>query len=282
MGKLVNFKDTAERLGVTEQTLRNWHEKGIIRVKPIGKARYIDESTINALQDTAEDIASSEKKLEVLRDELHQQLDIYRSDKMRDRYAKVLCGSARGYEIKKSFFAAMLHLEYAIGILKEKEMVVLLAFMNGASLEEIAKDYGCSRERIRQLVEKAIHKSSELTKIEGMIADARRATTENASLRRMLLSQKKDTEKVQSIRQQELCRLFSRSVRDCELSVRAIGCLMIDGRKTLGDVCRMKKTDFLRIRNAGKKTLREVEDFLTSKGLSWDMDVDRIIAESVL
>lgn len=282
MGKLVNFKDTAERLGVTEQTLRNWHEKGIIRVKSIGKARYIDESTINALQDTADDIARSEKKLEVLRDERHQQLDIYRSDKMRDRYAKVLCGSTRGYEIKKSFFAAMLHLEYAIGILKEKEMVVLLAFMNGASLEEIAKDYGCSRERIRQLVEKAIHKSSELTKIEGMIADARRATTENASLRRMLLSQKKDTEEVQSSRQQELCRLFSLSVRDCELSVRAIGCLMIDGRKTLGDVCRMKKTDLLSIRNAGKKTLREVEDYLASKGLSWDMDVDRIIAESVL
>ena len=48
---------------------------------------------------------------------------------------------------------------------------------------------------------------------------------------------------------------------------------LANGIDTILDLCRLKKTDWLRFRNGGKKSLTELDDFLEKHGLEWGMEV---------
>ena len=56
--------------GFSRQTLENWGKLGILHVFTVmknGKAHYVDEDTINALQDTIQDVARQRDRLETLK-----------------------------------------------------------------------------------------------------------------------------------------------------------------------------------------------------------------------
>jgi len=62
-------------------------------------------------------------------------------------------------------------------------------------------------------------------------------------------------------------------VEELDLSVRTRNLLKANGIDTILDLCRLKKTDWLKFRNGGKKSLTELDDFLTAHNLTWGMDV---------
>ena len=58
-----------------------------------------------------------------------------------------------------------------------------------------------------------------------------------------------------------------------ELSVRALNCLKTAEVETLGELVSFNKTDLLKFRNFGKKSLTELEELVKDKGLSFGMDI---------
>ena len=60
---------------------------------------------------------------------------------------------------------------------------------------------------------------------------------------------------------------------DMDLSVRALNCLKAADVETLGDLVSYAKSDLLKFRNFGKKSLTELEDLVDSKGLTFGMNV---------
>lgn len=60
---------------------------------------------------------------------------------------------------------------------------------------------------------------------------------------------------------------------DMDLSVRALNCLKQAELETLGDLVAIHKSDLLKFRNFGKKSLAELEDLVASKGLEFGMNV---------
>ena len=62
--------------------------------------------------------------------------------------------------------------------------------------------------------------------------------------------------------------LYSRPVRDLELSVRSENCLMRGGVHYIGDLISRSRADLLKIRNLGKISLREIEEKLMKFDLS--------------
>ena len=60
---------------------------------------------------------------------------------------------------------------------------------------------------------------------------------------------------------------------EMELSVRALNCLKSAELETLGDLVSIHKSDLLKFRNFGKKSLAELEDLVKSKGLEFGMNV---------
>ena len=71
----------------------------------------------------------------------------------------------------------------------------------------------------------------------------------------------------------EMKALLSQKVEELNLSVRTRNLLKANGIDTILDICRMKKTDWLKFRNGGKRSLTELDDFLTAHNLTWGMDV---------
>ena len=62
------------------------------------------------------------------------------------------------------------------------------------------------------------------------------------------------------------------SIDDMEFSVRAYNCLKRSGINTMQDLVNRKESDMMKIRNLGKKSLKEVLDKVKSLGLSFKND----------
>ena len=70
-------------------------------------------------------------------------------------------------------------------------------------------------------------------------------------------------------------QLLKTKLVDMDLSVRALNCLKAADVETLGDLVQYNKTDLLKFRNFGKKSLTELDDLLESLNLSFGMDISK-------
>ena len=70
-------------------------------------------------------------------------------------------------------------------------------------------------------------------------------------------------------------QLLKSRLVDLDLSVRALNCLKAAEIETLGDLVQYNKSDVLKFRNFGKKSLTELEALLDMKNLSFGMDTSK-------
>lgn len=294
MGKLVSITETARRLGMTTMSLRNWISKGFINVKRVGKARYIDEDTILALQDTVDDINRQRKALEVIRDDDARELERKRTQRDYRRLMRAVTRMC----LENGFFDMMLGILRETGDITTREGDVASLYVHGTGLYEICDKYGLTSGMILNIVNSAVRKGTKMTFLKEQLSSIDRLRTDNETLkagieavRARLREQEKEDEEIERksleerrkaiMERDELCSKLSVRIVDTMLSVRSMNVLKSMDCNTVGDICRLNKTDFLKQRNAGTKSLSEVDDFLTDMGLSWSMDVDRIYAERV-
>ena len=70
-------------------------------------------------------------------------------------------------------------------------------------------------------------------------------------------------------------QLLKTKLIDMDLSVRALNCLKAAEVDTLGDLVSFNKNDLMKFRNFGKKSLTELEELVSIKGLSFGMDLSK-------
>ena len=70
-------------------------------------------------------------------------------------------------------------------------------------------------------------------------------------------------------------QLLKSKLVDMDLSVRAINCLKAAEVETLGELVSFSKSDLMKFRNFGKKSLTELEELVHSKGLNFGFDVSK-------
>lgn len=70
-------------------------------------------------------------------------------------------------------------------------------------------------------------------------------------------------------------QLLKTKLSDMELSVRALNCLKSADVETLGDLVGYNKSDLLKFRNFGKKSLTELDDLLEKNDLTFGMDISK-------
>ena len=70
-------------------------------------------------------------------------------------------------------------------------------------------------------------------------------------------------------------QLLKTKLTDIDLSVRALNCLKAAEVNTLGELVQFQKTDLLKFRNFGKKSLAELDDLLASLNLSFGTDISK-------
>jgi len=70
-------------------------------------------------------------------------------------------------------------------------------------------------------------------------------------------------------------QLLKTKLVDMDLSVRALNCLKAADVETLGDLVQFNKSDLLKFRNFGKKSLTELDELLNNLNLSFGTDVSK-------
>lgn len=70
-------------------------------------------------------------------------------------------------------------------------------------------------------------------------------------------------------------QLLKTKLSDMDLSVRALNCLKSAEVETLGELVVFNKTDLLKFRNFGRKSLTELDDLLQGLNLSFGMDISK-------
>ncbi|MCC8038663.1 MAG: DNA-directed RNA polymerase subunit alpha [Bacteroidales bacterium] len=70
-------------------------------------------------------------------------------------------------------------------------------------------------------------------------------------------------------------QLLKSNLVDMDLSVRALNCLKSAEVETLGELVVFNKTDLLKFRNFGKKSLTELDELLANLNLSFGMDISK-------
>ena len=70
-------------------------------------------------------------------------------------------------------------------------------------------------------------------------------------------------------------QLLKTKLVDMDLSVRALDCLKSADVETLGELVVFNKTDLLKFRNFGKKSLTELDELLANLNLSFGMDISK-------
>lgn len=70
-------------------------------------------------------------------------------------------------------------------------------------------------------------------------------------------------------------QLLKSKLVDMDLSVRALNCLKSAEVETLGELVVFNKTDLLKFRNFGKKSLTELDELLADLNLSFGMDISK-------
>lgn len=293
MGRIISRKEAAQILGCDPQTITNWMDAGIIKGKRTNRLTLIDESSILALSDTLQDLAETEKRVQQRLEE-QKTIDKQLKDYIHDaRHTLRLAHRVGSNAYMATFLHAVTDAAHEAGLIKARQQAIVSMFIDDKPLEDIAEEFGLTRSRITQILGKATARIARLGNYGELMK-------ENESMRQRLdtadeIIRNKDME-IAELRQKlniatqpeeqepqeiiEMRRLLNTPLTDFNLSVRTINCLVKDWRNrqwvevnTLGDVVQLQKTDLLKFRNFGKKSLRELDDLLESLNLSFGMDI---------
>lgn len=138
------------------------------------------------------------------------------------------------------------------GTFSERNMGILNARLSGETLEKIAKDFGITRERVRQILCKQARICKSIPKVQE----------ENDRLQKEVVTLKSDIARAGV---PTLTEVDSNSpLKDLELNVGLWNCIVNAGHQdmTIKDASRLQDTYWLSLPNFGRKRLNELRDAL--------------------
>lgn len=195
--------------------------------------------------------------------------------------------------------------EETLKTLSEREQKVLAErfgfYSKAKTLEEVSAEQGYTRERIRQIEAKALHRlrnpsrSKPLKFVNGLVTDAdidayqvqHRETQEKEQWYQKLYQEIRESvirevslspsllRQVKEVSQELGIPHLSKPVEELELSVRAANCLSNANIKTVGDLVQRTETELLRSKNFGRKSLKEIKEVLAEMSLCLGMNLGK-------
>lgn len=269
--------DAAACLGVDPQTITNWVNKGLL-------GGYNDKSSkrfwVNA--DDVKKYSEKYKMLSVSEDLLdREQKELLASErkvnaKMQMLMHDALNVSSFSYDKIGGSLCTLLELTSQGGMREKK---IMQAFFNGDRISNIAEELELSRERVRQIVVKAIRKFNYAIKELADLKQENNSLKEEIKNVKMQLIMQEGEEEEQS--EDVPPSVFSIRLVNCNLPVRVLNVTKAADIDTIGDLVQYSKFEMVKFRNFGKKSLMQLDEFIHEMGLEWGMDKAKIYARGV-
>lgn len=260
--RLVSRKYAAELLNCSQQTISNWVNDGILKGHNIGGRLFVDANTLNAIVDNVNDIENSKTKISELRNQLNEEQRKLENELISKREELLLCKSVLS-GITRSTVSYMASTYKSL--LGEMEADVIKSVLCFGNIEDVAKKYDIDGTCVLHIFEKGCKRlryvnfdkmNEELSFFKKRVDELE---NENQNLRNGIVVSTNNTRN----------KFLDEKISNCDLSVRAINQLRRMNVKKVDDLIKLKRTDLLRQRNMGKKTVSEIENFLCAHNLSF-------------
>ena len=269
--------DAAAYLGVDPQTITNWVNKGLL-------GGYNDKSSkrfwVNA--DDVKKYSEKYKMLSVSEDLLdREQKELLASERKVNAKIQMLMHDALNvssfsYDKIGGSLCTLLELTSQGGMREKK---IMQAFFNGDRISNIAYEFGLSRERVRQIVIKAIRKFNyAIEELADLKQENNSLKEEIKNVKMQLIMQEGEKEELS---EDVPPSVFSIRLVNCNLPVRVLNVTKAADIDTIGDLVQYSKFEMVKFRNFGKKSLMQLDEFIHEMGLEWGMDKAKIYARGV-
>ena len=156
----------------------------------------------------------------------------------------------------REFSIEFVYRVFAEELYPREERALELYYRDHLTLDEAGKCLGVTRERVRQIIAKALRKLKHPTRMNRMRAVSR-AEYEDLLVENERL--KRDLNSVDPNIDPFVKNPWDIPIADLDLSVRSYNCLQRAGIRTVYDLCQKTEEEMMRVRNLGKRSLAEVK-----------------------
>ena len=150
--------------------------------------------------------------------------------------------------------------------------VVQMAYQDQLTLEEIAKKYDVTRERVRQILAKALRRIKFRSKYLELGALAYPETKVKEDYKLYIAQMQNQwtyesaIEYINNHKPEQYTPLYQEDIIDLEFSVRTYNCLKRSRINTVEELLQKSEEDLMRVRNLGRKSLKEIKNRIESLG----------------
>lgn len=277
-GKYITRQEAAKILGVSPQTITNYMSKGVLSWKKTGAgySKLVLREEIERLSESIEEFSADVNEIEQLKTELRKEKSRLRSE--------VRNTSESVGDLNVMFDLAYRIFKQAVttnmdSLCERERHIAEIIFKKKDPyfcLRDVAEDFCLSRERVRQIICRMMKRIS--MAIESKEEQIAKLEEEIKSLQEQINAQN-----TVERNHQDACskgykgKVFAMKLVDANLSVRSLNCLKAADIKTVGDLVSYEKEDIFKLRNLGRKSQRELTEFLEKLGLSFGMQTDEIL-----
>jgi excisionase family DNA binding protein len=285
MARLISRQEAARLLDVSEQTVSNWIQKGVIKGHLIENRLYVDRETIEQYLDGLQDLAhlenSVKEKTKYLREEdFNLQFEIDDLLEARDR----IKDGPRGYYRWVSQYATM----SAHGLFTGQQKTIFHKMMNMGSAELVAKELGISRSRVVDIFFKCLRKISDVINLQEaqekwdkLEQENKQLKVLNASLKQQLDDLRVAVASMPSLQPiskgEQINKTLDTSLDSFNFTQRSENILKSIGCKTLGDVICLTRERLMSANNCGRKTVDDIEKVLADNGYALGVDLNSLL-----
>lgn len=290
--KFISTREAAEKCGVSTVTIQNLCKRGMLTYKCKGKMYFVAEESLNAYNDSIQEIYQAERDIREYQAEIERKRDKLREQKEETRlelYNQMMY--PRRVEALGKFASMYIesmknHLDdydqYGLNQVTYRGLDILKMLYDGFSVQWIAVELGITETAVRQHAYKAAQRITQMPTVE-MILEKKLAEKEEEiytlkAQKALLAAKLEEAGKSSDTKfdlldnvDPQIVALLNTKICDLDLSVRARKSLTIrpysqyrcpDPILTVGDLVQKTWQDLRKFRNFGRKSQVEVEMFL--------------------
>lgn len=269
--KYIKASEVAEMFGVTRQTIRNWVKKKLLHAITLDGAQYVTMKSIENIEGQAVDLSVLEEAVKYYKQRLETLEERYKSS-IRDLQA--CCDGNQAIKQNRQTIVKFLPIFYDIIqpdlSVSSRGGKILTMLLGGSDIKTISETFNLTTVRISQIIEAELCMLHKNTQTYQMLKEQNdKLLSENKALKNNARSYEALKLEVKEVKKSKPNILARKIVSFDILSVRALNSCYYNGVETIADLVALHKTDVLKWRSVGKKTLAELDGLVKHCGLEW-------------
>ena len=277
----------------------------------MGKFLYLDAGEVDSLMQSTANISALQKELADAEHNYNTMIADYRKMTAQLTKDKEFLGAVREKAVGRDVIVTLIKAFDRHGEITYRSAEYIRRIFDGWTLGQIGEKYGLCPERVRTIIYKALSRVEESVLVNNIFNENSRLHRELTEARadedrlieecrRLDTALKAANDYIESLDyyashvpekevmdtlpdndETRLYKLLMTPYWETELRESKGTYLNNVMRRadiqTVGDICRLNRADFKRIRMCGEKVLAVVDAFLEKNNLTWGMDVDAIL-----